>query len=81
VNDSTQDACLVLATSQLSTLAVQWIHVTVFCHVCMVIFTGREESYLLGCNTVQSIESQVTVWRNLSPPSSGSKNKPSKRPV
>jgi hypothetical protein len=38
-----------------------------------------EELYLLRYNAVQSIESQPTFRRNISPPSSGSKNKPSKK--
>jgi hypothetical protein len=38
-----------------------------------------EEFYLLGYNAVQSVESQLMVWRNTLPPSSGSKNKPSKK--
>jgi hypothetical protein len=36
------------------------------------------EFYLLGCNTVESIGSQLTFQRNMSPPSSQSKNTPSK---
>jgi hypothetical protein len=36
-----------------------------------------EEFYLLGCNAAQSIESQLTFQKNMSPPSSGSKNKQS----
>jgi hypothetical protein len=37
------------------------------------------EFYHLGCNVVQSCESQLTSRRNISPPSSGSKSKTSKR--
>jgi hypothetical protein len=37
-----------------------------------------EESYLLGYNAMYRTESQPTFRRNMSPPSSGSKNKPSK---
>jgi hypothetical protein len=37
------------------------------------------EFYLLGHNAVQSVESQVTFWTNMSPQSSGSENKPSKK--
>jgi hypothetical protein len=37
------------------------------------------EYYLLEYNVVQSVESQPTFRRNISPPSSGSKNKPSKK--
>jgi hypothetical protein len=36
-----------------------------------------EEYYLLGYNAVQSVESQPTFRRNISPPSSGSTNRPS----
>jgi hypothetical protein len=38
---------------------------------------GYEESYLLGYNAVQSIESQPTFRRNMSPTSAGSKKKSS----
>jgi hypothetical protein len=38
-----------------------------------------EEYYLLGYNTMKSVESQATFRRNISPPSSRSKNKPSKK--
>jgi hypothetical protein len=37
-----------------------------------------EEYHLLGYSTVQSVECQPTFRRNISPLSSGSKNKPSK---
>jgi hypothetical protein len=40
-----------------------------------------EQSYLLGYNNVQSTESQLTFRRNMLPPSSGSKNKPSMKPA
>jgi hypothetical protein len=40
-----------------------------------------EQFYLLEYNDVQSVESQPTSWRNMSPPSSALKNKPSKEPV
>jgi hypothetical protein len=42
--------------------------------------SGYEEFYLLGYNAVQSAESQQMFWRNRSPPSLGSKKKPSKKP-
>jgi hypothetical protein len=38
----------------------------------------NEEFYHLGNNAVKSVESQPAFRRNMSPPSSGSKNKPSK---
>jgi hypothetical protein len=38
-----------------------------------------EEFYLLGYNDVSSVESQQTFRRNMSPPSSESKNNPSKK--
>jgi hypothetical protein len=38
-----------------------------------------DESYLLGYNVVQSVESQPTFVRNMSPPRS--KNKPSNKPA
>jgi hypothetical protein len=41
---------------------------------------GGYEMYLLGYNTLQSVESQAMFWRKISLPSSGSKNKPSKKP-
>jgi hypothetical protein len=40
-----------------------------------------EEFYLLGYNALLSVESQVTFRRNTLPPSSGFKNKSSKKPV
>jgi hypothetical protein len=40
-----------------------------------------EDFYLLGYNAVKSTESQPAFQTNMSPPSSGSKNKPSKKPV
>lgn len=36
---------------------------------------GYEEHYLLGYNTMQSVECQPMLQRNISPPSLGSKNK------
>jgi hypothetical protein len=42
---------------------------------------GYENFYLLGYNTVQSIESQPTFRMNTSPSSSELKNKPSKIPA
>jgi hypothetical protein len=41
----------------------------------------NEEFYLLGYNAVYSVESQLMFRRNIAPPSSGSKNKPSKKPA
>jgi hypothetical protein len=48
---------------------------------CLVlrIWGGYEECYLLGYSAVQSVEIQPTFRKNISPPSSGSKNKPSKK--
>jgi hypothetical protein len=40
-----------------------------------------EEYYFLGYNAVSSIESQPTFQRDISPPSSGSKNKLNKKPA
>jgi hypothetical protein len=40
-----------------------------------------EEFYLVIYNAVQSVESQPTFRRKMSPSSSGSNNKPSKEPV
>jgi hypothetical protein len=37
-----------------------------------------EEFYLLGYNAVWSVESQPTIQKNISAPSSGSKNKPTR---
>jgi hypothetical protein len=42
---------------------------------------GYEEFYLLGCNTVQSVESQPIFRGKISPPSSGRKSKPRKNIV
>jgi hypothetical protein len=51
---------------------------------CSRIWGSRSGSYeefcLLGYNAVQSVESQSVLRRNMSPPSSGSKNNPSKKP-
>jgi hypothetical protein len=40
---------------------------------------GYEEYHHLGYNAVQSVDSQPTFRRNISPPSSGPKHKPSKK--
>jgi hypothetical protein len=40
-----------------------------------------QKFYLLGYITVQSVESHSTFQKNVSPPSSGSKNKPIKKPA
>jgi hypothetical protein len=42
---------------------------------------GYEEFCLLGCSAVYSTESQPTIRSKRSPPSSVSKNKPSKKPA
>jgi hypothetical protein len=42
---------------------------------------GCEEVYLLRYNAVYSVESQPKFQRNISSPSSESKNKPRKRPA
>jgi hypothetical protein len=42
---------------------------------------GHDVFCLLGYNAVQSIESQPTFRRNMSPPSSGSEKEPSKKPA
>jgi hypothetical protein len=42
--------------------------------------TQNEKYQLLGYKAVYSVENQQTFRRNISPPSSGSKNKPSKKP-
>jgi hypothetical protein len=39
------------------------------------------EEVCLGYDAVQSVESHPNLWRNMSPPSSESKNKPSKKPA
>jgi hypothetical protein len=41
----------------------------------------REEYYLLGYSAVYSVESQPMFRRNISPPSSGYKNKLNKKPA
>jgi hypothetical protein len=38
------------------------------------------EFYPLGYNAGESVDSQPTFWRNMSPPSSWSKNMPSTKP-
>jgi hypothetical protein len=48
--------------------------------MCNLRFSQRRY-HLLGCNAVQSVESQATFRRNISPPSSGPKNKMSKKPA
>jgi hypothetical protein len=40
-----------------------------------------EDFYILGYNAMQPVENQTTFRRNISPASSGSKNKPSKKPA
>jgi hypothetical protein len=40
-----------------------------------------EEFCLVGYNAVKYVESQLTFWRNMSPPSSRSKNRLSKKPA
>jgi hypothetical protein len=40
-----------------------------------------KEFYLLGNNAVQSVESQIMFRKNTPPPTSGSKNKRSKKPT
>jgi hypothetical protein len=42
--------------------------------------TRVEECYLLGYNAVKSAENKLTFRRSMSVPSSGSKNKPCKKP-
>jgi hypothetical protein len=48
--------------------------------LCFVSVNGPRETYFVdeACNIMYSTESQPTFWRNISPPSSGSKNKLSK---
>jgi hypothetical protein len=41
--------------------------------------SGYEEFYIVGYNVVYSVENQPVFRRNISPQSSGSKNKPSKK--
>jgi hypothetical protein len=41
----------------------------------------KTENYLLGYNAVYSVENQLMFRRNILPQSSGSKNKPSKKPA
>jgi hypothetical protein len=41
----------------------------------------KSTTYLLRYNATYSIENQLTFWRNISPPSSGSKYNPSKKPA
>jgi hypothetical protein len=46
----------------------------------VVIVVVSEELYLLVYNAVYSTEIQLTFRKKISPPSSGSKNRPSKKP-
>jgi hypothetical protein len=41
----------------------------------------NEEFHILGYNAVQPVESQIKFPKNMSPPSSGSRSKPSKKPA
>jgi hypothetical protein len=65
----------VLETLSLARLLVTSIR-TARIIIIITIYVCFEEVYLLGYNTVQSVESKPTFRRNMSPPSSGSKNKP-----
>jgi hypothetical protein len=47
----------------------------------MFTHNGMTEFYLQGYKAMQSVESQLTFWGNMSPPSSGSKYMPSKKPA
>jgi hypothetical protein len=42
---------------------------------------GVEVFYLLGYRAVYSVENDLTLRRNMLPPSSGWKNKPNKKPA
>jgi hypothetical protein len=56
----------------IDTFIEQFVH-----NVCFEILTGGyEEFYLLGYNAVYTVEYQPTFRKNMSPPSSGSKNRP-----
>jgi hypothetical protein len=44
-----------------------------------VVMENNYYSYLLGYNAVYSVEEEPTFRKNISPPSSGSKNKPSEK--
>jgi hypothetical protein len=44
-----------------------------------VLSGGYEEFYLLGLNAVWFVEIKLMFWRNMSPLSSGSKNKPNNK--
>jgi hypothetical protein len=42
---------------------------------------GKQEFFVSGYDTIQTVESQPTFQRNMSSPSSGMKSKPSKKPA
>jgi hypothetical protein len=52
-----------------------------FCRIWNYHSGGYEEFYLLGYKAVYSVERQPLFRRNMSPPYSGSKNMPSKKPA
>jgi hypothetical protein len=46
-----------------------------------ITITSIEKFYLLGYDTVESLESHPTFWRTMSSPSSVSKNNPRKKQI
>jgi hypothetical protein len=75
-----------LTVTLLIYIYISWdIYIDIFyCFICLYYKTNCrknphvEEIYLWKYNEVQSVESQLTFRRNISPPSSGSKNKRNK---